>query len=98
MLYPFIGLVLGSFWSVVLAYGILPIFAYHQINSEDNERTARFKLLAFSLIEGLLSGFLFSHRYLSGIQPLVFLTPLTITIAISSVLLFFILAIHIYCY
>lgn len=89
LLYPFVGLILGSFWSSILAFVLLPaLICSHIKNTNDNERTTRFKLFTFALIEGLLMGYLFSHRYLTSIQPFAFLTPLAIA-ATSSVYLHF---------
>lgn len=90
ILFPFIGLLLGSFWSSVLAFAILPLFVYFQIkNSEEDERSTRFKLLSFASFEGLLTGYLFSHSYLNSIQPFAFLT--SFAVAATSSVIFFIL-------
>lgn len=92
VLYPFVGLIFGSLWAIILAYFLLPIYAYSLINKEiepandaisTNESFAahadcqkRFKLLLFAIVEGLLIGYLFSSHYLSSMQPLAFLSPL----------------------
>ncbi|KAI6238909.1 hypothetical protein M3Y99_00648700 [Aphelenchoides fujianensis] len=75
---PLVGLVLDGLPAFALAYGLLPYLAYRHVQQPGADDTARFKLLAFAAVEGLLVGFLMADRYLTTFGPLSFLTPLAI--------------------
>lgn len=73
---PLLGLALDGLPAFALAYGLLPYLAYRHVQQPGADDTARFKLLAFAAVEGLLVGFLLADRCLSTGGPLTFLTPL----------------------
>lgn len=84
---PFVGLVLSRTDAGMLAYMVLPAAFYYHLTYGEKEAddVRRYHLLSFALAEGALVGFALSARYLATLQPLVFLTPLSV--GLSAVLI-----------
>lgn len=84
ILAPLVGLFIGGATAFLAAYIVLPIAFYYfaEIKFDDptSESDNRFKILAFAIIEGALTGFLFGNRYLATAQPFTFLSPLLIAV------------------
>ncbi|VDK80643.1 unnamed protein product [Litomosoides sigmodontis] len=73
--------IISGFIAAISAYVILPLITYHYINKLSmskyawNDMILRHGLLAFAIIEGLLTGYILSNRTLQSLPPLAALTP-----------------------
>uniref|UniRef100_A0A915CIH3 Uncharacterized protein n=1 Tax=Parascaris univalens TaxID=6257 RepID=A0A915CIH3_PARUN len=74
-----LSLFVSGFYAFLAAYMLLPAMAWYYLQQPaDNDRSRRHALLAFSLLEGLATGFVLSERALTGPPPLAAITPLVI--------------------
>uniref|UniRef100_A0A1I7XUI4 Uncharacterized protein n=1 Tax=Heterorhabditis bacteriophora TaxID=37862 RepID=A0A1I7XUI4_HETBA len=79
----FISCFVGKVGAAVLAFLIIPIYAYNTIKKDEAagvpDAIIRFSLLFLAIIQGILAGHTISSSYLSA-QPLAFFTPAVIAL------------------
>lgn len=80
LLAPILSLFVSGFYAFVAAYIALPAAMFYYMRkpveqNKQNDSDRRHALFAFSVVEGLLAGFVLSNRALIGAPPLAALTP-----------------------
>uniref|UniRef100_A0A7E4V4T1 DUF4203 domain-containing protein n=1 Tax=Panagrellus redivivus TaxID=6233 RepID=A0A7E4V4T1_PANRE len=77
-----VGVVFDTYPAIFLAYLLIPIAAILHIKANnDSDVTTRFKILSIAAVEGILTGFLFSNRYLASWQPAPFISTAVLAAA-----------------
>ncbi|VDK26722.1 unnamed protein product [Anisakis simplex] len=86
LLSPILSLFVSPFYVAAFAYIAMPLIAIQYSTGpiegdfKEVDRSRRHDLLTISIVEGMLKGFLFSDRYMPGMAPFSFITPLCIGI------------------
>jgi len=74
-----VGAIFDTWLSLALTYGVLPAFVFLQLRKVQMTEVEREQVVLLgSVVEGLLVGALFSHRYANTHGPPVFLLPLIV--------------------
>lgn len=84
LLGPIISVFVGRFGAALLAFFGVPFYAYYKVKGGGNDKAIRMELLAYSVLQGVLTGFVIDSIYLSYI-PYAIVTPAIIAVSFASV-------------